>query len=132
MTLSAVPAVPILPNISKAELTCLTENIYYEARNQPLSGQVAVGIVTLNRVKSNLFQSSICKVVYAPNQFSWTKSKKLVILEKEAWKTAKYAAYLSLSSNTFRALYYHSKDIRPYWAKHKVALTTIGDHKFYM
>lgn len=114
-------------------MECLTKNIYHEARNQSLRGQIAVGIVTLNRVKSNLFQSSICKVVYAPYQFSWTRDRHLRVLEKEAWETAKYAAYLALSSNyTFKALYYHNIEIRPYWAKHKVALSTIGQHKFYM
>lgn len=130
----ATPApIPKIPAISSKDIRCLTDNIYHEARNQSLQGQVAVGIVTLNRVKSKLFQSSICEVVYAPYQFSWTKDKHLRILEKDAWEIAKYAAYLALTSNyTFKALYYHTTEIRPYWAKYKLALVTIGQHKFYM
>jgi len=33
-----------------AFITCLALNIYYEARNQPISGQVAVAHVVLTRV----------------------------------------------------------------------------------
>ena len=35
------------------EAVCLTQNVYYEARNQPLAGQMAVMSVTLNRVKDS-------------------------------------------------------------------------------
>lgn len=45
------------------ELICLAENIYHEARGQSLEGQVAVAMVTLNRVKSSAFPNTICEVV---------------------------------------------------------------------
>ena len=38
-----------------ADITCLAENIYYEARGEPLVGQYAVAEVTLNRVASRNF-----------------------------------------------------------------------------
>ena len=34
------------------ELYCLANNIYFESRNQPKLGQIAVGQVTMNRVNS--------------------------------------------------------------------------------
>ena len=34
------------------ELYCLANNIYFESRNQPKLGRIAVGQVTMNRVNS--------------------------------------------------------------------------------
>ena len=45
------------------ELYCLAKNIYFESRNQPWVGQVAVAQVTLNRVRDSRFPNTICKVV---------------------------------------------------------------------
>ena len=44
-------------------LTCLALNVYFEARNQPVNGQIAVSSVVLNRVKSNKYPNDICSVV---------------------------------------------------------------------
>jgi spore germination cell wall hydrolase CwlJ-like protein len=35
----------------ETELICLATNIYWEARNQSFAGQIAVGLVTINRVR---------------------------------------------------------------------------------
>ena len=45
------------------EVNCLALNIYHEARNQPFMGKLAVGFVTLNRVKSKEFPNTVCGVV---------------------------------------------------------------------
>ena len=65
------------------ELHCLAENIYYEARGEPLDGQYAVAEVTLNRVRSPYFPKTICAVVHDTRwdslrhryvaHFSWTQ-----------------------------------------------------------
>ena len=41
-------------------LACLALNIYHEARDQPIEGQVAVAQVVMERVKSNKYPNSIC------------------------------------------------------------------------
>ena len=46
------------------EVDCLAKNIYYESRQEPIEGQIAVGLVTINRLKSEQFQNSICDVVW--------------------------------------------------------------------
>jgi N-acetylmuramoyl-L-alanine amidase len=54
------------------QLVCLAENIYHEARGQSIQGQVAVAMVTLNRVKSDMFPNTICDVVkQGPHVESW-------------------------------------------------------------
>lgn len=42
---------------------CLARNIFYEAGSEPEEGKVAVGMVTINRVKDGRFSNSICGVV---------------------------------------------------------------------
>ena len=46
----------------RVQHNCLTTAVYFEARSEPLLGQLAVATVILNRVKSS--NSSICGVVY--------------------------------------------------------------------
>jgi spore germination cell wall hydrolase CwlJ-like protein len=42
------------------EINCLAGAIYFEARNEPLDGQLAVGRVIVNRSKSGRFPASYC------------------------------------------------------------------------
>ena len=46
------------------ERRCLATAIYFEARGEPIRGQIAVGQVILNRVRSPQFPQTICGVVY--------------------------------------------------------------------
>lgn len=64
-------------------IECMAKNIYFEAKSQSLVGQIAVGLVVLNRVKSKNFPNDVCKVVYqGPVRESW-KTKKYPSLPKE-------------------------------------------------
>ena len=49
------------------QLECLTRNIYWEAASEPFVGKVAVAQVTLNRMESGKFASSVCGVVHQKN-----------------------------------------------------------------
>lgn len=128
------------------ELECLTRNIYYEAGNEPFEGKVAVAQVTLNRVTSNKFASSVCGVVYQKNviyqkvvcQFSWycEGNNKATIrpTRNEAWLESEIVAKKVLLEG-FRlpslteALYYHADYVNPGWRLPK--LEKIGRHIFY-
>ena len=56
------------PAVSDEDL--LAAIIYCEAGNQPYDGQLAVGLVITNRVRSSLFPNTIKEVVYAADQFT--------------------------------------------------------------
>lgn len=45
-----------------AQWQCLATAIYFEARGEPLPGQVAVAEVILNRVESPAYPDSVCAV----------------------------------------------------------------------
>ena len=53
----------------RANQELMASIIYCEAGNQPYEGQVAVGAVIMNRVKSGSYQNSIEEVIYQSGQF---------------------------------------------------------------
>ena len=65
-----------LPNTISQDhdVNCLALNIYHEARGEPLIGQLAVVNVTIKRHQDSP-GSSICSIVYSPNQFKWTSKR---------------------------------------------------------
>jgi N-acetylmuramoyl-L-alanine amidase len=128
-----------------ADLQCLAENIYFEARGEPLDGLYAVAEVTLNRVHSPHFPDTICEVVYEARwdplrrrkvaHFSWTELEGLPPPRGDAWKQAMRVATAVYDEAAMpvvpEALFYHTTAINPYWAKHKKTVATIGNHIFY-
>jgi len=128
-----------------AELQCLAENVYYEARGEPMSGQYAVAEVTLNRVRSPYYPDTICEVVHQSHwdparkrrtaAFSWTALDIDGTPRGRAWRQAKKAAS-AVYNNTHtpvvpEALFYHATYVDPYWAKTRKHVATIGNHAFY-
>lgn len=118
-----------------ADIECLARNVYHEARGEPLEGQIAVAQVTLNRVASSQFQGSVCKVVYAHRQFSWTHGTPKKIKDSKAWRDSLAIARAVLTQSIplpdFKALYFHTKQVKPRWAKTKRVLAVINNHIFY-
>ena len=128
-----------------AEITCLAENIYYEARGEPLAGQYAVAEVTLNRVASPLFPETICAVVHQKSwdprrkryvgAFSWTEIEDRRKPRGRAWERALAAATAvydkEVTPAVDGALFYHASYMEPSWARTKQQVAQIGTHIFY-
>lgn len=66
----------------------LANLIYCEAGNQPYEGQVAVGAVVMNRVRSAVFPDTIVGVIYQKRQFSPVGSGRLALALAEDRATA--------------------------------------------
>ena len=120
---------------TNAELMCLAKNIYYEARGESMHGKIAVAQVTLNRVTHRTeFQSSICGVVYAKHQFSWTMERHREP-RGEAWREAQALAKAVIIGTAhlpdFKALYFHNLTVKPRWNQTKELVARIGNHIFY-
>ena len=124
-----------LQAVHKTDLNCLAHNIYHEARGETVEGQIAVALVTTNRVLSGLFENTICGVVYAKQQFSWTQDPTKRVVDAKAFKTAKEIAAAVLNQSVhlpdFTALYFHNKTVKPQWRKNKQLVAKIGNHVFY-
>ena len=127
-------------NKEESELKCLTEVVYYEARDQSESGRVAVANVVLNRVYSHRFGGdNICSVVHFRSdgvcEFSWVCHEHKVT-ESEAWKDAKEIAKKVLTKkvadNTHGSLFFIMKNMRkPAWTKKLMKVMVIEDHVFF-
>lgn len=72
-------------------LLCMTLVIYHEARGEVEMGRIAVAAITMNRTKETEKPSTVCKVVYDSNQYSFVKHP-TKIKEKEAYDKAKKIA----------------------------------------
>ena len=121
---------------TKNDVDCLTRNIYYEAGVESQVGKFAVANVTLNRLKTGYWGNSICKVVYAKSQFSWTLAKKLPRPNSQLWAESEDVARKVLAGHRVRgltrSLYYHAIYIKdPNWADSRHEAGQIGNHVFY-
>jgi spore germination cell wall hydrolase CwlJ-like protein len=119
------------------ELQCLAGAIYFEARGEPLLGQLAVAEVVINRSNSGHFPDTYCAVVRQPGQFSFVRKGAIprARLGTQAWRNAVALARIAHSgswqSHADDALYFHARYVRPSWSQRKQALATIDSHIFY-
>lgn len=132
------------------EVKCLADNIYFEAGHEEQRGQIAVGLVTINRVKSNGYPDSICGVVWQANkrkrdgktvaQFSWTKDGRSdVPRNRQVWEECYELAKDMLKDGsldnyddfTKGATHYHATYVKPRWRTQMEKVEKIGLHIFY-
>lgn len=103
-----------------------------EARGETYLGQVAVGAVVLNRVKSPLFPNTISGVIYQKSQFSCVTDgqfNKPIDKNSTIYKAAKEA--MSGSDPTNGALYfYNPRTAKSKWLFSLKTVATIGSHRF--
>ena len=116
------------------EERCLAVAIFYESKGEPLSGQMAVAHVILNRVDSPRFPSTICGVVTQRSQFSFVRGGRLPSARPGAqWNTARAVARAALAdawdSPVGSAMFFHASRVSPGWNRTIVA--SIGNHVFY-
>lgn len=123
---------------TKADAECLAKNIYHEAGIEPVEGKFAVAQVTLNRLKEGRWGNSICDVVYAKAQFSWTlwKKKRMENPKGELWAESQMVATYVLDKgyrvpSLAASTYYHADYVQPLWRRSVVKIQQIGQHIFY-
>ena len=122
-------------------LKCLTQAIYYEAANEPVTGKRAVAQVVLNRLKHPAYPNSVCGVVYEGAnrpvcQFSFTCDGSLLRQPmSRKWNEAREVAVAALAGSTEpsvgSATHYHADYVLPRWAFTLAKIEKIGAHIFY-
>jgi spore germination cell wall hydrolase CwlJ-like protein len=115
-------------------LQCLAGAIYFESKGEPLTGQLAVAEVIINRAKSGRFPTNVCGVVKQRGQFSFVRGGQIPNINAgAAYRTAIAVAKVALASAwnspADKALYFNTADRRPSVRAIKVA--SIGNHVFY-
>jgi spore germination cell wall hydrolase CwlJ-like protein len=140
-----------LDQVDLKSLECLAQNIYHEARGESEKGQVAVALVTRNRVKDPRFPNTYCGVVrqgritsHAPAtkkwecQFTWfCDGKPDTVQNMDAWRHAVKIAYDVIYANaldfTKGATHYHANYVSPYWRTDRqlTKVKIVDNHIFY-
>ena len=112
----------------------MAKNVYHEARGETLVGQIAVIVVTLNRVRSSRYPNTVCKVVHQKYQFSWTNAPTRIYNWKLYFHLRSIARQVhdnKVVSIVGAAMFYHSKEVNPKWNAKMNKVATIGQHIFY-
>ncbi len=115
---------------ASADINLLARLIYAEARGESYTGQVAVGAVVLNRVKSASFPNSISGVIYQPYAFTCVQDGQFNLTPNA---TAKRAAQDAMNGwdPSYGALYYYNPDVATStWIFSRQTVVTIGKHVF--
>jgi spore germination cell wall hydrolase CwlJ-like protein len=126
----------------KAE-KCLANAIYFEARGEPVRGQIAVAQVVMNRVFSGYYPNDVCGVVYQNAhrhlacQFTFAcDGIPDRISEPDAFERAKRISAATLDGAIWlpeigKATHYHAYWVHPWWTRTMRKLAKIGVHTFY-
>lgn len=119
---------------------CLKTALYFESRGETLKGQFAVAEVILNRVDSPAYPKTVCGVVGQGGggscQFSYNcDGNRDVMADRQAADIAGRIARVMLDGApralTSGATHFHTRAVRPTWAKRFPQTAAIGAHLFY-
>ena len=129
-------------SLARAE-RCLANAVYFEARDQPFKGQVAVAQVVMNRVFSGFYPEDVCGVIYQNAdhhlacQFTFAcDGKRKTINERGAWARANRISKETLAGKLYEpavgtATHYHALYVHPNWVREMHKLVRFGIHSFY-
>ncbi len=131
-------------------IACIATAIYFEARGEPLLGQIAVGHVIMNRVQSENYPNDPCSVVTQSKTYDWNPDvpipnrcqfsfycdgKSDVPKDKEAYDLARMIAWgvyhNRVNDPTDGSIFYHADYVQPVWASKKQYYRQIKTHIFY-
>jgi spore germination cell wall hydrolase CwlJ-like protein len=114
------------------QLGCLANAVYFEARGEPLEGQLAVAQTIINRVESGRYASTICGVIAQRGQFGFGRAK--ARRNGQDWETAlaiaRIASHDMWDDMAAGAMNFHANWVRPGWDRDD-RITRIGNHIFY-
>ena len=113
-----------------ADLYLLARTIYAEGRGEPYSGQVAIGAVIMNRVRSPQFPNTISGVVYQRHAFTAVSDGQINLTpDDKAMKAARDA--MNGWDPSGGALYYYNPAVATSsWIFDRQTITVIGNHIF--
>lgn len=115
---------------TSSDVYLLARTIYAEGRGEPYTGQVAIGAVILNRVRSSQFPNTISGVVYQKNAFTAVTDGQINLTPNEtAMKAARDA--INGWDPTGGAIYYYNPAVATSaWIFDRQTVTVIGKHVF--
>lgn len=128
--ISAASSSGATSSYSSSDVNLLAHLIYGEARGETYVGQVAVGAVVMNRIKSSSFPNTMAGVIYQSYAFTAVADGQ-INLTPDA--NAKKAAQDAMNGwdPTYGAIYYYNpKTATSQWIFSRQTTITIGNHVF--
>ena len=115
---------------TSSDVYLLAKTIYAEGRGEPYVGQVAIGAVIMNRIRSASFPNTISGVVYQKGAFTAVDDGQINLTPNEtAMKAARDA--MNGWDPTGGALYYYNPAVATSaWIFDRQTVTVIGKHVF--
>ena len=117
-------------NTSTSDVYLLARVIYGEARGEPYAGQVAIGAVVLNRVKSPSFPYTIAGVIYQKGAFDAVSDGQINLAPDDTAVRAARDALNGWDPTGGCLFYYNPKTATSKWMLSRPVLLRIGNHAF--
>lgn len=117
-------------NSNSSNVTLLARLIYGEARGESYTGQVAVGAVVLNRVKSSSFPNTIAGVIYQSGAFDAVSDGQINMTPDSTSKKAAQDAINGWDPSYGAIYYFNPSTATNKWIWSRPMTVTIGKHRF--
>ena len=115
---------------SDPDVKLLARLIYGEARGESYTGQVAVGAVVMNRVKSSSFPNTVSGVIYQPYAFTAVSDGQINMTPSSTAYEAAKAAMNGWDPTGGAIYYYNPSTATSAWIYSRKTTVTIGNHVF--
>lgn len=115
---------------SSSDVYLLAKCIYAEARGEPYVGQVAIGAVVLNRVKSSSFPNTIAGVIYQPYAFTAVSDGQINLEPNDTAYKAARDAMNGWDPTNGCIYYYNPATATSAWIWSRPVMLSIGNHNF--
>lgn len=115
---------------SSSDVKLLARLIYAEARGESYTGQVAVGAVVLNRVRSSSFPNTISGVIYQPYAFTCVNDGQINLAPNQTAYSAARDAMNGWDPSYGSLYYYNPRVATSSWIFTRPTVVTIGSHVF--
>lgn len=123
-------SLPSGANAQTGDVWLLARVIYGEARGEPYKGQVAIGAVVLNRVKSPSFPNTVAGVVYQRGAFDAVSDGQINLAPNETAVRAARDALNGWDPTGGCLFYYNPATATSRWMLSRPVLLRIGNHAF--
>ena len=117
-------------NYSDADLNLLARLIYGEARGESYAGQVAVGAVVMNRIKSASFPNTMAGVIYQKYAFTAVDDGQINLTPNATTRKAAQDAMNGWDPSYGALYYYNPSTATSSWIFTRKTTVTIGNHVF--
>ncbi len=135
-TLADLVAARATSQTADAEHECMAATVYFEAKGEPLEGQLAVAQTLAHRAASGRFPTSVCGVMRQHGQFSFVRGGALPAIPRAsvAWEQAVAVASI-VRDGVWKevapaALFFHASSVAPSWHG-MTRIARLGNQIFY-